>query len=249
MVGDTDPGTCSSVKSSASGNRSQSTSSAFSPPRMPVSQSCTRAMPIVTAAGLLRSRCRSRQAAAMPDSADLAVDLAHAAHRRLPRELLRARESLARRSRRRARRSARDRCRRRSPADRTGSTSTRRVAGHLGQRRDVRRDDRRAAGHRLERRQPEPFVEGGEDEHAGQPVHDRQRLFRQVAEEADVLGAADAGAPRAAAPRTWRSRRRSAPASGDRARALRTRWNASISRSRFLCGLTLPAYSTNSSCS
>ena len=61
------------------------------------------------------------------------------------------------------------------------------VAGDLGQRRQVRRDDRRAAGHRLERRQAEPFVERREDEHARQPIHHRQRFLRQVAQEADVL--------------------------------------------------------------
>ena len=39
MTGETEPRTCTSVNSSASGNRSQMTSSAFSPPRIPVNQS------------------------------------------------------------------------------------------------------------------------------------------------------------------------------------------------------------------
>jgi len=44
MVADTDPGTCSRVNNSAAGYRSQSTSSTFSPPRIPVSQSWTKAI-------------------------------------------------------------------------------------------------------------------------------------------------------------------------------------------------------------
>ena len=44
------------------------------------------------------------------------------------------------------------------------------IAGHFRQRRDVGRDDRRAAGHRLERRQAESFVQRREHEHAGQAV-------------------------------------------------------------------------------
>src|SRR5258706_15872544 len=43
MIGETLPGTCSSVNRSASGNSSQKTPRHRSPPRMPVSQSCTRA--------------------------------------------------------------------------------------------------------------------------------------------------------------------------------------------------------------
>ena len=39
IAGDTDPGTCISVKISALGNSSSNASSTFSPPRMPVSQS------------------------------------------------------------------------------------------------------------------------------------------------------------------------------------------------------------------
>ena len=39
MIGDTLPGMWSRLNSSALGNRSQTTSRAFSPPRMPVSQS------------------------------------------------------------------------------------------------------------------------------------------------------------------------------------------------------------------
>src|SRR5436190_17455938 len=41
MRGDTEPGTCTSVRTSALGNRRHNDSSTFSPPRMPVSQSCT----------------------------------------------------------------------------------------------------------------------------------------------------------------------------------------------------------------
>ena len=43
IVGETLPGTCTSVKRSASGKSSQNTSRQRSPPRMPVSQSWTRA--------------------------------------------------------------------------------------------------------------------------------------------------------------------------------------------------------------
>ena len=60
--------------------------------------------------------------------------------------------------------------------DRTGRPATRRVAGDLGQRRDVRRHDRRAARHGFERRQAESLVERREHEHPGQPVHDGERL-------------------------------------------------------------------------
>ena len=45
MSGDTEPGTCTSVSRSAEGNSRQIDSSTFSPPRMPVSQSCTSATP------------------------------------------------------------------------------------------------------------------------------------------------------------------------------------------------------------
>ena len=41
ISGDTEPCTCTSVSRSAPGKRRQSDSSTFSPPRMPVSQSCT----------------------------------------------------------------------------------------------------------------------------------------------------------------------------------------------------------------
>src|SRR6266508_4510180 len=43
MTGATEPGTWSRVKRSASGNSSQNTSRQRSPPRIPVSQSCTKA--------------------------------------------------------------------------------------------------------------------------------------------------------------------------------------------------------------
>src|SRR5712692_7666838 len=43
IVSDTEPGTWRSVKRSAAGKSSQKTSRQRSPPRMPVSQSCTRA--------------------------------------------------------------------------------------------------------------------------------------------------------------------------------------------------------------
>src|SRR5712692_2215943 len=48
MVGETLPGTCTKVKRSASGKISQKTSKHFSPPRIPVSQSCTSATCIRT---------------------------------------------------------------------------------------------------------------------------------------------------------------------------------------------------------
>ena len=63
----------------------------------------------------------------------------------------------------------------------------RRVADHLGQRRDVRGHDRRAAGHGFERRQPEALVERREHEHRREPVEHRQRLIGHEAEEAHVL--------------------------------------------------------------
>src|SRR5215468_6293353 len=48
MVGETLPGACTTVKRSASGKSSQKTSKHFSPPRIPVSQSCTSATCIWT---------------------------------------------------------------------------------------------------------------------------------------------------------------------------------------------------------
>src|SRR3954463_14194817 len=77
IVGDTDPGTWTSVKSSASGNRSHRTSSAFSPPRIPVSQSWTKA-----------------SLKAQLSTGSLVVDGAGAACRVLPRELSRAGDPL-----------------------------------------------------------------------------------------------------------------------------------------------------------
>ena len=117
-----------------------------------------------------------------------AVDLAHAADRRLPRELLGAGEALrAQLTSKRLVARARARCRRRWRCGSVRVDEHGRVAGHLGQRRHVRRDDRRAAGHGFERRQPEALVERRKHEHAGEPVHDRERLFRHVAQEAHVL--------------------------------------------------------------
>ena len=46
-------------------------------------------------------------------------------------------------------------------------------------------DDRRAARHRFDDRQPEPFVERREHEHLGQAVERRQILERHVAGEPD----------------------------------------------------------------
>ena len=100
-----------------------------------------------------------------------------------------------------------------------------RVADHLGQRAGVGRGDRAAAGHRLDRRQPEALVEAREDERGGAPI------------ERDELVAS-------------RRRRASRPRSGSRAgscptpvstsrssgRSARTRANASNSRAWFLCG-------------
>src|SRR4051794_25736231 len=77
IAGDTDPGTWTSVKSSASGNRSHRTSSAFSPPRMPVSQSWTNAS--------LKARL---------STGSLFVDCMGPARGLLPRELPGARDAL-----------------------------------------------------------------------------------------------------------------------------------------------------------
>ena len=84
----------------------------------------------------------------------------------------------------------------------------RRVAGHFRQRRDVGRDDRRAARHRFERRQAEALVERRKHEHRGQAIDSRERLVGQEAEEPHVLVQVRSGAPHAAATRTSRSRRR-----------------------------------------
>ena len=60
------------------------------------------------------------------------------------------------------------------------------VADDLRQRRHVRRDHRRARGHRFERRQPEALVERREHEHRRQPIEGRERRVRDVPEEAHV---------------------------------------------------------------
>src|SRR5262245_13860740 len=59
MTGETEPGTWSSVNRSASGNSSQKTSRQRSPPRIPVSQSCTRAT-FMAQAPVTRSASRAR---------------------------------------------------------------------------------------------------------------------------------------------------------------------------------------------
>src|SRR5262245_63488005 len=80
--GDTDPGMWTSVNNSASGKRSHSTSSARSPPRMPVNQSWTKAIFMTEGGGGL-------------DSRRLVINLPNAPHRLLPRKVLRAREALS----------------------------------------------------------------------------------------------------------------------------------------------------------
>ena len=54
------------------------------------------------------------------------------------------------------------------------------VAAHFGQRAGVRRRDRAAAGHRLERRQPEALVEAREHESRSAPVEDDELLARDA---------------------------------------------------------------------
>ena len=97
-----------------------------------------------------------------------------------------------------------------------------------------------AARHRLERRQAEAFVERGEHEHRRQPIEGGQRLVRHESEEADVLvqlEPVDGAAQRRVL--------RDLVADDEQLDVLEAaapdRWNASISRSRFLCGLMLPA--------
>ncbi len=60
------------------------------------------------------------------------------------------------------------------------------VADHFGQRRRVRGDDRRAARHRLERRQAEALVQRREGEHRGQAIEDVQGPVGHEAEEPHV---------------------------------------------------------------
>ena len=81
MPADVEPGTCSSVKMSASGYSSPMASRTFSPPRIPVSQSWT--MAVVMAYEPLPAR-------------DLDVDVPDSPHRRLPGELAGARQPLRR---------------------------------------------------------------------------------------------------------------------------------------------------------
>src|SRR3954451_8018455 len=78
ITGETEPGTWTRVNSSACGKRSHRTSSAFSPPRMPVSQSCTSAI----------------RGSDILSGAHFAIDRPDTAHRLLPRELTGARDPL-----------------------------------------------------------------------------------------------------------------------------------------------------------
>ena len=122
------------------------------------------------------------------------------------------------------------------------------VARDLGQRRHVRRHDRRAARHRLERRQAEPFVQRRE-RRTPRPVGRGPRASRPAGSRGSARAcAACACARRVAAPGSFEisspmmsSLRSSNP-------RCRSRSNASISRTRFLCGLMLPTYSTKPSC-
>ena len=61
------------------------------------------------------------------------------------------------------------------------------VAAHLGQRGGVRAGDRAAAGHRLERRQPEALVERGEDERGRALVELDELLQPDVPEHLDAV--------------------------------------------------------------
>ena len=64
---------------------------------------------------------------------------------------------------------------------RAASPATSGIAG------DVRRHDRHAAGHRLEHRQPETFVERREDEEVGGVVEGGHLLGQYVAGEDDLV--------------------------------------------------------------
>src|SRR6266478_6566456 len=72
IVSDTEPGTCRSVKRSAAGKSSQKTSRQRSPPRMPVSQSCTSATFMVLGRGRRRpgnpTEARAGSAQRAPDA-------------------------------------------------------------------------------------------------------------------------------------------------------------------------------------
>ncbi len=83
-----------------------------------------------------------------------------------------------------------------------GVDEQRPVADDLRQRGDARGDDRRAAGHRLERGQAEALVERGEGEDRGHAVERGERAVRDEAEEAHVRpqpGLLDGPAQRAVA--------------------------------------------------
>src|SRR5438094_906829 len=68
-----------------------------------------------------------------------------------------------------------------------------RVAGDLRERAGPRRDDRRAARHRLERGQAKPLVAGREDEAGGAAVEGGELLPWDVALELDTRSEADSG--------------------------------------------------------
>src|SRR4051812_39066336 len=61
------------------------------------------------------------------------------------------------------------------------------VTHDFGQRRNIGGNDRRAAGHRFERRKSKSFVERRKDEHARESVENGERLVRDEAEKPHVL--------------------------------------------------------------
>src|SRR6478735_4663169 len=95
IVGDTEPGTCTRVRMSAEGKSRHKHSSTFSPPRMPVSQSCTsttRRPAHGSGTAPSTSGVRGSEPDVAPgtlsasDMKDLPIDRLHALDGALPRE-------------------------------------------------------------------------------------------------------------------------------------------------------------------
>src|SRR5690606_21245579 len=176
IVGDTAPRACTSVSRSAPGKKRQSVSSTFSPPRMPVSQSCTSTtrLPPVSSGAAPAATCPPASATTL--LVDLVVQPADARHRAFPRKRLHpfvaAADELGPQGR-----IADD------PFHRIGDgfgiewiDQDGRLAHHLWQRRNVRRDDRYTGGHGLERREPEAFVKRRKDERRRQTIQHGQHF-------------------------------------------------------------------------